>query len=194
MKNLFFSLIAIVSLSLNLNAKNINSEYFSKPIFKLLEQKNPELFNELKFSNLQIKNVDGKNVYYATLKNGYFIDDSEKMIYSEFDKIKNKLIVYDFTSNYKTYMNLIVDRNNKYSAVDDKNIVTQDIFDNNTANNSGVTFKRGCRDHAGFALCYAGVLISSLAIAASDGPLPFMDAAAISYAVVGTASCIRSNC
>ena len=133
------------------------------------------------------------NVIFIQLKNGYFLDDSIKMIYSEINKKSNQLIMHDFTSNNKSTITLIKNSENIYSDVDKNNIVIEDLFDPKSSSISTVTFSR-CRDIGGFALCYGVAALQAVAMAASDGPLPFMDVLAVSTLVGSTALCIRSFC
>lgn len=183
-----------ISFSNELKTKCVIDDYFSKPIFKLIKEYNQNLHDELVSSTIQKMKVDGVDVVFIQLQNGYFLDDSTKMVYSEINKPNNQLIMYDFTSNYKTTFKLIKNSNNVYSDVDKTSVQTTDLFNPQSIYINTVTFNKECRDLPGFALCYAGALLSSVAIAASDGPLPFMDVLAVSTLVTNTALCIRSWC
>lgn len=199
MKKILICLMATVlttniSFSNELKTKCVIDDYFSKPIFKLIKEYNQNLHDELVSSTIQKMKVDGVDVVFIQLQNGYFLDDSTKMVYSEINKPNNQLIMYDFTSNYKTTFKLIKNSNNVYSDVDKTSVQTTDLFNPQSIYINTVTFNKECRDLPGFALCYAGALLSSVAIAASDGPLPFMDVLAVSTLVTNTALCIRSWC
>lgn len=195
MKKLVFGLIATVMLSsLTCNSQTTVNEYFKKPIFELLKSTNLVLYNELVNSKFQKVRTNGKDVVYINLKNGYFVDDSEKMIYSEISKSNKTITINDFTSNFKTTFALEVNEDGFFSNLTkDSSVKSIDLFDPKSVP-SNVVFRRGCRDNAGFALCYGLAVVASIAIASSDGPLPLMDGLAITYLVGQTAYCLRSHC
>lgn len=195
MKKMLFGFIATVMITSLSFGQTSAKEYFDKPIFKLLEKSNTDLYNELISSKFEIQNINEKKVVFFNLKNGYFLDNSEKMIYAEINKNNKTISVNDFTSNTVITLPLTVNDKNIFDSVDEKHSTESfNIFDQETSSSSNVTFSKPCADNVGFAMCYTLAMVASAAIAASDGPLPFMDAAAITYLVGQTAYCHRSHC
>jgi hypothetical protein len=195
MKKLILGLIATVMFTSLSFAQTSSIDYFNKPIFKLIEKSKPDLYNELTANKIEIQNINGKEVVFLNLKNGYFLDVSSKMIYAEINKGEKTITVNDITSNSTVTLPLKANGENVFNAVDENHITKPfPIFDSKTVSNSNVTFSKPCADSAGFAICYSLAMVASLAIAASDGPLPLMDTLAISYLVGQTAYCHRSHC
>ncbi len=195
MKKLILGLIILFT-TLSTYSNNFQeNKYFDKPIFNLLKITNNNLYQNLINGNFQSLQFNDKNVVVIQVENGYFIDDSEEMIYSEINKKDQTITVNNFNNNTKAIMKLKVEDKIFTNIADENSINIVNFIDQETATANNVTFsKSGCRDYAGFALCYGAVLLSSVAIASSDGPLPFMDGVAISYAITSTAGCYRSNC
>lgn len=201
MKKLILGLLVLLTIITGCSKQSdeaFNSEsidYFDRPIFKLIEKSKPNLYNELTANKIEIQNINGKEVVFLNLKNGYFLDVSSKIIYSEINKSENTITVNDITNNSTTTLSLKTNDDNVYNTVDENHLTKLvPFFDSKTVSNSKVTFSKACNDSAGFAICYSLAMVASLAIAASDGPLPLMDTLAISYLVGQTAYCHRSHC
>ena len=128
MKKIIIGLIATVFM-VNLSwGQNTKSEYLSKPIFRLIEKTKPALFKEIVNSNIEFKKIDGKEVVFLNLKNGYFLDNSEKMIYTEINKLDKKITVFDFLSNKSTTSNLNVNKKGVFDSISQDDTSTIDIF------------------------------------------------------------------
>jgi hypothetical protein len=194
MKKIIFSLLVTVLVSNFLIGQN-TKEYLDKPIFSYLKKTNNELYNELLNGKIEQTKVNEVNIISIKSKNGYLIDNSDEIIYTGIDKTNKLVTINRFNYNSKLIIPLYTNESNNFYIKDGSKVKLDNIFNQYSASENSVTFKaRPCRDDIGFALCYGAVLISAVAMASSDGPLPFMDAAAISYTVTATAGCYRSFC
>lgn len=174
--------------SLIINSSYINKQdYLNQEIFNTIKQNNPMFYEELSKADFKTYEENGNKTIYATLDSGYFVDDSEIIVFTEIDKSNSKAIIHDFTSNIKSEIVLNVNSEGYFNSVDENSLLQNVLYTNN--NN-----KRSCSDQAGFASCYAVVLIGAIAIAASDGPLPFMDTLAVTAFLAGVTQCTVSYC
>lgn len=174
-----------------IGANALLMNYLNKPIFNLLKDSNPQLYQRLTHGVMLERN--DKRIVCINTQTGYLLDNGEDIRFIEIDKIGRKANLYRLNYNVKSVVYLRVGTQNSLEIDLSRTPSNDIIFEVSLANQLGVEIKP-CNDYAGFALCYAGVLLSTAAMAASDGPLPFMDAVAATYLITQTANCHRSHC
>jgi len=159
---------------------NLNLGSF-KEIDKLLLTRNSEVIFDLSVQSYDIENPNG--VY------GYFLNSSSFTVLALVDVLNEKITIFDLINNSKT--EFLREKDDK------RNIQLFDKTHNRliSAEESGAAGASNSCD-AGLMLCGVGCTLATIAIMATDGPLPIMDVVAAAYYVTCNAGCIVSydNC
>lgn len=184
MKKLNLFLIA-VSLLINFSCSNeelANPETINEDLL-LIEKERNDLVDLFDFSNKNVLLTEsGKLEYYEMLENDnsfIFKDD------------QNNLSLVSILKNGKyLYEGINTDLNFEFESIYDKKL-GHNVVDLSVLNNhfNSINQKSSSNCDTNLALDYGLCLVFAAAIAASDGPLPFMDAAAVTY---GTACMARA--
>ena len=160
--------------------ENVDLESYRKTLAPLVGEGGQQ-YSEILADSYEIKNND--HVY------GYFYNSSSFTTLVLFNQEWNELSVFNLKNDSSLDFERIVAGTGVIQLFDKTNNV---LLENSI--NPIIFASGGCGYR--LMLCAAGCTLASIAIAASDGPLPFMDALAVSFYIVCNGECAidSANC
>jgi hypothetical protein len=164
---------------------------------KNFEKNLPLEFSYLDFSKAQSYFIDekGKLLFTSKKENNYLTIPAIKngKVIGRFIGFKEDGIYIDLKNYHREIVGINVSnldsRLTAKTFFDEKNQNYFPVFDSNSESQR----INGCGNQLGYNLCLATCAISAIAIAASDGPSPFMDIVAVSYTATCILNCAVSN-
>lgn len=117
-----------------------------------------------------------------------FVFDNKDLVYAEFNKSTNEIIITDYISQHPFKFKRITDSNGVIKVLDlESGHYLGGQVDKNQMNNMKLPPCSGT-----LMLCSATCVLATGAIAVSDGPLPFMDILAAATYIICNAHCASS--
>lgn len=195
----FITVILLIFLICSCNSDNEDKNFDSQEV----SSDNISPLARITFDN-DVKEVFKQDISYGEIRslrfesNDYFFTEvlnSNGIVIGYVDENEGKYGVSDISSSYihryvdlKNQKEYIFDLNHSHTY----NIIIPDfeLFTNNQVNDMVTSGDNRCMGN--FMLCTATASLAAIAIAASDGPLPFMDALAVTTFITANALCVSN--
>ena len=187
-KSILFSLLAIMAVAVFLTscgkmleeAQPVTQEITLEQKISVFKANFPEQYNNISLNNIQ--EVESSLTNANTIENGITvpIEENNQIIGRYIGLTDQSASVYIDFSDYENTVRV-------YNVNNPSQFQDFQMVYNSTTRNYQPLF--GANGESGGFWCEAGCVIGAIAIAASDGPFPLMDALAISYEIACLSDC-----
>lgn len=195
----FFTVVLLIFLisscdnvteDINLNNQNSSSDKMSLSARNILDEDIRGVFNqEISYGEIRSFELESEDLFFKEVLN------SNGIVIGYVDENNGKYGVSDIRStdihryvDLKSQKEYIFDIN--YSNAYNRKMPDFELYANNQANTMMSSGDNRCM--ANFLICSTTASLAAIAIAASDGPLPFMDAVAVSTYIAANALCVSN--